>query len=486
MKNNYLLSCGRIELIQRVESKIGRPEILITVNHNQNIDNNRFDWSKLIVGDYSNLDWSKIPPVDSSLLDKMGNCERIFLKMSERNFSNASYQFRKNLYIKHLRFWNYNLTERIDYAIFENIPHEGFDFIIYELCKIKCIKTLCFYTLPVRPYKSVLMHCFTDLFNPGYEIKKTYNKLSSEYIDKDEETLNFNIPNYLLNYILEHNKEIENIVSFTRAEKKNIHTYIKKLEIKKNIYGIFRHLSVLSFSKLMNRIITKLYRDSYFENDRIVEKFYNKYVIEPDFNKSFIYFPLHFQPEGSTSPIGGNYVDQALVCEMLSWVAGPEILIYIKEHPRSSKVDYIRNLAFYKRLLSCKNVKFLDRNYNSYNLIDKSIAVATVTGSAGWESFLRKKQVLMFGSRFYESAPGVFKIYCIEDLEKALKIVINKEQLITTKQIMLYLKSLESHVFEGFIPECDLKIATVSREENDENISSIIKNYVVNQILYRT
>ena len=478
MNKNYLISSGRTELIKRIESKIGIPEILITVESKQDLYINRFEWLKLINGDYGHFDWSKIPPVDSDLLDNMGKCERIFLKMSERNFSTASYQFRKDLYIKHLRFWNFKLDLGIEFAIFENIPHEGFDFIIYELCKRKSIKTLCFYTLPVRPFQSVLMHSFSDLYNPGQEIKETYNNLFLKYIDDQDEISKIPISDYLLNYYKEHDKDSESIISFTRAEVKNLYKTIKKIQIKKNTFRLIRALSKLKFRKTLNSIIINLYRDSYFENETVVEDFYNRFVVDPEFDRTFIYFPLHFQPEGSTSPIGGNYVDQALVCEMLSWVVGPDILIYVKEHPRSSKVDYIRNVAFYERLLLCKNVKFLNRNYNSYNLIDKSMAVATVTGSAGWESFLRRKPVFMFGSRFYESAPGIFKIYSIDDLKEAFKIVSNTVNLISSNQILLYLKSLESHVFEGYIAECDSKIATVSREESDEKISDIVNEFV--------
>jgi hypothetical protein len=478
MKKKYLVSSGRIELIKRIESKIGVPEILITVESKQDLCTNRFEWLKLIEGDYGDFDWSKIPPVDSDLLDNMGKCERIFLKMSERNFSTASYQFRKNLYIKHLRFWNFRLNSGIKFAIFENIPHEGFDYVIYELCKLKDIKTICFYNLPIRPFQSVFMHCISDIFNPGYEIKETYNNLLLKFIDNQKEIPKIPISDNLLNYFKEHDKDPETIVSFTRAEVKNLHKTIKKIQIKKNISRLIRGLSKLSFSKTLNSIITNLYRDSYFENETIVEDFYNKFVVAPDFDIAFIYFPLHFQPECSTSPIGGNYVDLALVCEMLSWVVGPDILIYVKEHPRSSKVDYIRNVAFYERLLLCKNVRFLNRDYNSYNLIDKSIAVATVTGSAGWESFLRRKPVFMFGSRFYESAPGIFKISSIEDLEKAFKIIVDDRNLISKNQVLLYLKSLESHVFEGFLADCDSKIATVSREESDEKISDIVNEFV--------
>ena len=68
------------------------------------------------------------------------------------------------------------------------------------------------------------------------------------------------------------------------------------------------------------------------------------------------------------------------------------IYLYIKEHPRGSKAAYTKAYDSYERLLNYDNVKFLSNDMNTYELVDNSICVSTITGSSGWEALLRKNQ----------------------------------------------------------------------------------------------
>ena len=49
-------------------------------------------------------------------------------------------------------------------------------------------------------------------------------------------------------------------------------------------------------------------------------------------------------------------------------------------------------------------------NIDSFPLIANSKAVATVTGTVGWEAMVRRKPVLVFGLSWYEKYAGVLKI----------------------------------------------------------------------------
>ena len=101
--------------------------------------------------------------------------------------------------------------------------------------------------------------------------------------------------------------------------------------------------------------------------------------VNPDFEKKFIYFPLHYQPELSTSPLAEDFVNQELIVAMISKMPS-DCYLYVKEHPR---ISYNRSKDFYDKLLSYRNVKLLKEEINSYSLIDNSLAVATATGSVG-------------------------------------------------------------------------------------------------------
>ena len=130
--------------------------------------------------------------------------------------------------------------------------------------------------------------------------------------------------------------------------------------------------------------------------------------------------------------VRGVFVDQILACEILAFAAKKmNIYLYVKEHPRGSKAEYTKAYDSYERLLNYDNVKFLSNDMNTYELVDNSICVSTITGSSGWEALLRKKPVLMFGTRFYEACYGAFSVSSVEDVEEALsKILSGKIQMI--------------------------------------------------------
>ena len=73
-----------------------------------------------------------------------------------------------------------------------------------------------------------------------------------------------------------------------------------------------------SFSKKISNFVNgSILRDRYLDSPRSVMKKYDTLSVQPDLTKQFIYFPLHYQPELSTNPLGGHYVNQLIVVEML-------------------------------------------------------------------------------------------------------------------------------------------------------------------------
>lgn len=121
----------------------------------------------------------------------------------------------------------------------------------------------------------------------------------------------------------------------------------------------------------------------------------------------FIYFPLHLQPEMTTSMLGGKYVDQILAIEELSSILPKNFKIVVKENPKQSHKE--RNDSFFKRLKNLKNVVFVGKHLNSKWLIRKSQLVATITGTAGWEAIRFGKPVIVFGHAWYKDFYGVIK-----------------------------------------------------------------------------
>lgn len=201
-------------------------------------------------------------------------------------------------------------------------------------------------------------------------------------------------------------------------------------------------------------------------------KFYEEHAYEPDLSQKYIYLPLHYQPEATTSPLAGVFVNQLLIVQLLAYAIPEDFFIYVKEHPMQT--GFYRSIEFYKSLLNIPKVKLVPRNYNSFRLIENCVAVATATGTAGWEALFRKKPVLMFGHHFYQHAYGVFQISSLEDCQTAINQIINKEVKPELEHIEMFLKALEKIAILGYTMEEYREVSGISEEENIENLSKAL------------
>jgi hypothetical protein len=127
-------------------------------------------------------------------------------------------------------------------------------------------------------------------------------------------------------------------------------------------------------------------------------------IEDPNLSVPFIYFPLHLQPEMTTSAIGGDYTDQLLALEKLSCRLPSGWRIYAKENPKQTA--FMRSASFFHRLNAIPNVDYVAPSVPTSILIERSRLIATVTGTAGWEALTLGRPVLYFGLPWYRRLPG--------------------------------------------------------------------------------
>lgn len=155
----------------------------------------------------------------------------------------------------------------------------------------------------------------------------------------------------------------------------------------------------------------------------------SKYSVIPSLGEKYIFVPLHYQPEATTVPRGGLFADQIMLIEMLSDHLPKGWKIYVKEHysqfTNSLWGHQGRTLDYYRQIAGIKNVSIVDINVNSSVLIDHCQAVATVSGTAGWEAIVRGKPCLTFGLAWYAPCEGSFNISSEESLKGAIEAIQN-------------------------------------------------------------
>lgn len=152
------------------------------------------------------------------------------------------------------------------------------------------------------------------------------------------------------------------------------------------------------------------WRDPYFHFFHTDHLAYFEYIASledtaPDLDRPFVYFPMQLQPEMTTSSLGGRYRDQVLALERLAEILPDGHMIYVKENPKQN--GKMRSPLFFHRLERIKQVQLMPSYANSQELLSKSVAVANVSGTVGWEAVSAGKPVLCFGSTWWADAPGV-------------------------------------------------------------------------------
>ena len=187
----------------------------------------------------------------------------------------------------------------------------------------------------------------------------------------------------------------------------------------------------------------------------------------------FVYMPLHYQPEASTISYGDiMWEDQAFCIEELSQALPPEYVIVVKEHPVQHATW--RPPLFFDRLAEIKNLMFVSPMLDSHSLVQKAAALATISGTAGWEALNYGKPVIYFGYPNYREMPGVFKYTDDLDIDFVLNYKVDRKEV--EKAISNWLSCAYSGVIRGEVenPDENLRITTGAIQEviNEMNTTS--------------
>ena len=367
-----------------------------------------------------------------------------------------AFERRVNLYHKQLKFWyNYLKIEKINLCIFMTIPHFGYDYIVYSLCKLIGIPILILHRIPVVSGMQPHIYIFSDIYNHIDNLSKKY-----EF--------------YMMNpHLINLNQDLSKYLKLVGNNAKTFTGVSKEAKIISKIPKIVK--GIKSRFIALNRLRPYLTWYDYFSRSmQVGRKFHKGPALEKtvNFSLKYVYFPLHKQPEASTSPMGSYFVYQDLVVDILLETLPDDMYLFIKPHVLRGN-----RFKFFERLRKHPKIRVLDPSVNSYDLMINSHAVVTVTGTVGWEAFLNKVPVLMFGNYFYQDAPNVYKVGSADEVRDALWLIQEStEGTFSDAKINAFLMALQDTTFSGWV---DNRYASVSQTSIDDNIKSIAKQLMV-------
>lgn len=449
-----------------------------TINKNTNVQYEFIEWSDAKYGKlYIKNNTSVKKSLSSDVFNALAHYEGIFQAMFMRINKSISYKDLNNLYLEMVSYWtDFLIAKDINLIISSNVPHEGFDFIIYNIAKYFNIKTLHLYTMPIIPQKTMLLYPIYDLYNQNDyfkdELMSNYKKYLYNPIDLRSK-LRADISNYYTKY------REDTVHSFTRSEVANF--YISKTLLKLIRKPIYSFKKIIYFYKLSNMTFLNFFIKSIKEiaigtvadfNSYYLTKLYNSKTNDFISGDSYVYFPLHYQPEASTNPLAGVFQNQLIIVDLLVKHLPKNMTIYIKEHPRISSN---RNRKFYDYLENIPNVRLIRKDVNSVELIRSAVAIVTCSGSVGLEAIINEKPVLMFGSRLYQYAEGIFQIKSENDLKDSINEILNDHYKVDLEKVLVFLKTLESHSENCFIDWNLREAKYFSYEENQIGLNKLIK-----------
>lgn len=484
------------EMLRRVDREIPISRCVITTKCSDGMD--RYE-EKYVCVDYNMCehnryaefyDWNELLPLSRALLEKMIPYESTAMQMLVRNFERDLYTMdeSKHFYLDHLRFWNHMLvTNRINYICFSNIPHHCHDYVIYALGRVYGIPmSFCSDTsIPPR-----LAYC-TDMENMW---KNTYEKYLV-YRREEEITLPKDLEHYYQALKFENRGLDDKAVHRGMTKKDHIAvrrefflSYFRRGNVCRRHLAWFRHgLKVSLSDKSMEGIregMRKIRRDNgYLKRGRIKLNgmrdvhYFDNLACRPDYEKEkFVVFFLHLQPEATTLPKGGVFVEQELMIEILA-VALEKfgIVLYVKEH----FVQPYRNKEFYDGLTKLRNVRLVRSDIDSSELVKHCFATASCNGTVLLESMFNAIPTFIFGDTPFRNGPGVFYVGSVEECEAVIRRILQGEVSIPEHDVRAELKAFGDSSFLGYFDASNYEKKGVLTEE--EGLEGYV-DYVVHSI----
>jgi hypothetical protein len=425
-----------------------------------------FDLDSDFIINISELDGENIPSIKYSLEDLGAEFNIMYQELHSSLFTKYAMQYTRmhisstifdaehSFRMQFLYFCDFFIKKDINLFVASCDFARGWEYLAYYICKKLNIRTILvlndvgdrfFYVEDIEDY---------GVFNTALNI---FDKTLMVDISKDD--INFN-PDFNSK-----NPVFYNMFGF------------------KEIFYLFIRIIYMFLFKGMNRFYDSII---YFHNIKkitIFRKNFNKLIsslsVVDDLNKKFIYFPMHLQPEASSTTRCGIFEDQVLVVEILANLF-PEYLILIKDNYNQENMAR-RSAGFYERIKRLGNVLEVSPSMDSQALISRSNFVAVINGTAGWESLFLNKRVITFGSPFYKSAPFV-TCYC-KDFNRSDFLLEVSDGIEFNKKLQIWISEISKKMGYGnVIPAYIDRPSAFTNYQKYQQIRLRNSNYVATSI----
>ena len=128
----YILTSADSYFITEMTNAFGAPDVIVTEEHVNVSAKIRFSFHQCYAADYGHF--QNYEACDDETMRALASCQVHYYRMADRFAINREFNFRSNSYYKHLGTW-LHLLKGIDCVVFSNVPHEGYDWVLYNAAK---------------------------------------------------------------------------------------------------------------------------------------------------------------------------------------------------------------------------------------------------------------------------------------------------------------------------------------------------------------
>ena len=448
-------------------------------------------WKGVFPKDFEENSWANAPEPEEYRWYAEYELQALQL-MDRMDFNQRSFNYleRRILFRKFIRCWTYIIDKYgIDALISPSIPHRSFDFPLYLACLRKRLKMVSFMSTPFMNAGRIL--AISDLYHIPDRIKQVFDQkqesgLRQPLSDDIRDCLSRVKQNYPA-------AKPESFKELYRHHKKKPSVFLTGRKFIADMLGKqspwlgqagWLTNGVPSYHKTDRRdversrsrqklvgYIAKIYRRIRYL--KRLEKEYGKSTVKPDLIRKYVILALHYQPEATTAPRAGVFVDQLYVLELMSRHLPKDWLIFVKENPMQfnpiAEGNTGRPMRFYRDALKIPRVSFVPVDTDPFSLIDHALAVFSIAGTIGWEGMARGKPVVCFGPSWYEHfAPGVLRVQSGADLENVPAFI--ERYRYDERALHRYLKTIEELSLCAYFRRGLKQLMDINEEECVESL----------------
>lgn len=349
-------------------------------------------------------------------------------------------------------FYDLLVRQKTALVVFANLPHEGSDFVLYQLARLFGLRTLLCYQ-SIFPGRFCIATSMED-FGRFENTPAIFDHQSVELEQGFQQSL------FYMRAV-----EARQAAELSHWSAKAVITARegthRVARMGKRALGFLARPRRVDLSNRAREFIGLHLERKYRANlrRRVIERSRVREMLGRC--ERLVYFPLHLQPELTTSAVGGVFQDQLYALEVLRGLLGREWTILVKENPKQG--HFQRDDSFFARLSNIEDVHLVDGLFPSAEIMAKAALTVTVTGTAGWEAIKGGGKCLVFGQAWYASLAGCLT-YSDSGADEALRAFLD-----------------QPHSFEEFRESCESLWRKMGVGVVDPDYSGIVREFKADQ-----